>query len=552
MKKKMKINTDQLLAAYEATSTFVREEGSVADRFQPIQEVFEDKKTKSDAVIMVYGVYNAGKSTLINTLLGREEAATDDIPLTDKVSAYRWSSYSILDTPGVDAPIEHEQVTNVQMLKADAIIFVVDPVGTAEEAKTLLVLMDLQEAGKQVFLVMNEKKPISEEEFIKLKDQLRERLQLMAGERGLLDILKNIPIVKINAKRALQGKLKNQPKLVEHSGYAAFEKQLREFLQSISPDDIYGRLKSQLVTFLNEYVATLNDRSKSDLVKKYDRLIRDIGIEKTKLRHDIERELLRHKTNIYDRSKAFMRTNPVGCQANIENLLESTGKEVETLLNDKLTIFVNTVQDEIKELQATLPKVAHTGNARTVPKLVIEDASPVAEGMTDSSAINPALLKGAIDQIAKQAKPEHIVSSLQFVKSTLPSLMTGIGKKTMEKWAATVLSKWIPYVGTAISAASILFDFFSGDPEEKKLRQQTAEQQRAKERALQQMEDFARDISDGFETSMRDIIQSELETFFADVIAQVDSLRQAFSDVERDNSRRLEQLQEIQQSAANA
>lgn len=96
------------------------------------------------------------------------------------------------------------------------------------------------------------------------------------------------------------------------------------------------------------------------------------------------------------------------------------------------------------------------------------------------------------------------------------------------------------------------FDFFSGDPEEKKLRQQTAEQQRAKERALQQMEDFARDISDGFETSMRDIIQSELETFFADVIAQVDSLRQAFSDVERDNSRRLEQLQEIQQSAANA
>lgn len=552
MRKNMKINIAQLLAAYEATGTFVREEGSVTDRFQPIQEIFEDKKAKADAVIMVYGVYNAGKSTLINTLLGREEAATGDIPLTDKVSAYRWSSYSILDTPGVDAPIEHEQVTSAQMLKADAIIFVVDPVGTAEEAKTLSVLMDLQEAGKQVFLVMNEKKPINEEEFIKLKDQIRERLQLMADERGLLNILKNIPIVKINAKRALQGKLKNQPKLVEHSGYAAFEKQLREFLQSISPDEIYSRLKIQLVTFLNGYVATLNDRSKSDLVKKYDRLIRDIGTEKTKLRHDIERELLRHKTNIYDRSKFFMRTNPVGCQANIENLLESTGNEIGMLLNDKLTIFINTVQDEIEELQATLPKIVNVGNTRTAPKLDTEDTSPVAEGMTGVSSINPALLKGAIDQIATLAKPEHIVSSLQFIKSTLPSLMKGIGKKTMEKWAATALSKWIPYVGTAISAASILFDFFSGDPEEKKLHQQTAEQQRAKERALQQMEDFARDISDGFETSMRDIIQSELETFFSNVIAQVDSLRQSFSDVERDNSRRLEQLQEIQQSATSA
>ncbi len=69
----MKINSVQLLDAYEATCTFVHEEGSVTDRFQPLQAIFEDKKAKADAdaVIMVYGVYNAGKSTLINVLLGR-------------------------------------------------------------------------------------------------------------------------------------------------------------------------------------------------------------------------------------------------------------------------------------------------------------------------------------------------------------------------------------------------------------------------------------------------------------------------------------------------
>lgn len=548
----MKINTAQLLTAYEATGTFVREEGSVTDRFQPVQEVFEDKKAKADAVIMVYGVYNAGKSTLINTLLGQEEAATDDIPLTDKVSAYRWGLYSILDTPGVDAPIEHEEVTNAQMLKADAIIFVVDPVGTAEEAKTLSVLLDLQQVGKQVFLVMNEKKSISEEDFIKLKDQTRERLQQMAAESGLSDILKNIPIVKINAKRALQGKLKNQPKLVELSGYPAFEKQLREFLQSISPDDIYGRLKNQLVAFLYDYVAVLNERSKSEIVKKYDMLIRDISAEKAKLRQDMERELLRHKTNIYERSKSLMRSTPDNCQAQIEKLLESAGKEVATHLNDNLQIFVHSVQGEIEELQASLPKIAHKGIASTAPKLETAAANPQGEGLTDASGMDPALLKGAIDQIATLAKPEHIVGSLQLVKSALPSLMKGIGTKTMEKWAATAMTKWIPYVGTAISAASIVFDLLSGDSEEKKLRQQTEEQQRAKERALQQMEDFARDISDGFETSMRNIIQSELETFFANVVDQVDSLRQAFSSAERENSQRLERLLEIQRIAVSA
>lgn len=548
----MKIDSAQLLAAYEATRELSCEDSSVIERFRPVEEIFEDKKTKADAVIMVYGVYNAGKSTLINALLGREDAETDDIPLTDRVSAYQWGQYSILDTPGVDAPIEHENITNAQMLKADAIIFVVDPVGTAEEAKTLSVLMDLQQAGKQVFLVLNEKKPIGEEDFIKLKDQTRERLQQIAAERGLRDVLKSIPIVRINAKRALQGQLKNQPKLVELSGYPAFEKQLREFLQSISPDDIYGRLKSQLVTFLKEYVAVLNGRSKSEIVKSYDMLIRDISAEKAKLRQDIERELLRHKTSIYERSKSFMRSIPDSCQAQIEKLLECAGKEVATHLNDNLQIFVNSVQGEIEKLQASLPKIAHKSIASTTPKLDTTAANPQGEGLTEASGMNPALLKGAIDQIAALAKPEHIVGSLQLVKSAMPSLMKGIGTKTMEKWATTALAKWIPYVGAVISAASIVFDLFSGDSEEDRLRQQTEEQQRAKERALQQMEDFAREISDGFETSMRDIIQSELETFFADVVTQVDSLRQAFSDVERDNSQRLERLLEIQQIAASA
>lgn len=547
----MQIDSKQLLIAYEATREFSCKDDSVTARFRPVEEIFEDKKTKADAVIMVYGVYNAGKSTLINALLGREEAATDDIPLTDKVSAYQWGQYSILDTPGVDAPIAHEKVTNAQMLKADAIIFVVDPVGTAEEAKTLSVLMDLQQAGRQVFLVLNEKKPIDDEDFIKLKDQTRARLQKMAAERGLRDVLKSIPIVRINAKRALQGQLKNQPKLVELSGYPAFEKQLQQFLQSISPDDIYGRLKNELMAFLKEYVAILSNRTKSEVVKNYDKMIRDISTEKVKLRQNMERELLRHKTSIYERSKSFMRSTPDDCQTQIEKLIESAGKEVALHLNDELQLFVNGVQSEIEELQAALPKFAHEGIAITTPELETAATSPQG-GFTDASGMNPDLLKGAINQIATLAKPEHIVGSLQLVKSALPSLMKGIGTKTMEKWAATALTKWIPYVGTIVSVVSIVFDLFSGDSEEKQLRQQTEEQQRAKERALQQMEDFAREISDGFETSMRTIIQNELDTFFVNVVAQVDSLRQAFSDTERDNSQRLERLLEIQQIAASA
>lgn len=548
----MKINSAQLLDAYEAARTFSCEDSAVTERFRTVQEVFEDKKTKADAVIMVYGVYNAGKSTLINALLGCEKAATGDIPLTDTVSAYQWGQYSILDTPGVDAPKEHENVTKAQMLTADAIIFVVDPVGIAEEAKTLFVLMDLQAEGKQVFLVFNEKKVISEEDFIKLKDQTLERLQAMAAERGLHDVLKSIPIVRINAKRALNGQLKNQPKLVELSGYLAFEKQLREFLQSISPDDIYGRLKNQLVTYLDEYVVMLNDRSKTEVVQNYDKLIREIGTEKAKLRQDMASEVLRHKISIYERSKSFMRSTPDSCQTEIEKLMESAGNDVGMQLNNNLQIFVNSVQGEIAELQASLPKIMHQGIANTAPKLEIPAASPQGERSSDASRIDPTFVKGAIDQFTAMAKPEHIVDTLKFVKDTLPSLMKGIGTKTMEKWAATALAKWIPYVGTAISGISIVYDLLSGDSEKKKLHQQIEEQQRAMERAQQQIEDFAREISEGFATTMRDIVEKELESFFANIFQQVDSLRQAFSNDERENSLRLERLLEIQQIATSA
>lgn len=548
-----KINSTQLLTAYEAARAFSHEDSSIIERFLPVEKSFEDKKTQPDASIMIYGVYNAGKSTLINVLLGREEAAVDDIPKTDQVTAYQWGPYSILDTPGVDAPIAHEKVTKEQMLKADAVIFVVDPVGTAEEAKTLSVLMDLRQEGKQVFLVFNEKKPINDEDFIRLKEQTRERLQEIAAARKMDAVLKEIPIVKINAKRALQGYLKSQPRMVELSEYPAFEKQLKEFLQGISSDDIYGRLKNHLVDFLKDYVVVLNGRSNSVIVKNYDNLLRGVSTEKTRLRQSMDRELSRHKSNIYEKSKVFIRSSPENCQSQIEKLFESSGQDLLASLNAELQVFVNGVENEIDELQAALPNITPAGMPVTVPKL--ETATEQAESQDSAaraSKIDPALVKGAVDQIAALAKPEHIVGSLKLVKSTLPSLMKGIGPKTMEKWASVALTKWIPYVGTAISAASILFDIFSGDSEEKQLRQQSEEQKRARERALQQMEDFAREISEGFETSMRGIVQSELDTFFAGVVEQVDTLRQGFSEAERGNSQRLERLLEIQQLAAAA
>lgn len=227
----MTIDPSHLFEAYERARVLATTDPALAASFAPVETAFEDKKGSPDAKIMVYGVYNAGKSTLINALLRREAAATGDIPLTDRVSTYAWGSYEILDTPGVDAPIEHEKVTREQMVTADAIVFVVDPLGTVEEEKTLDVLLEMVRERRQIYLVFNEKKPVDAETFVHLKDQLRARLQALAAGQGLSDVLKDIPIAKVNARRALQGWLRQQPPLVEASGFPAFEQQLVTFLQ---------------------------------------------------------------------------------------------------------------------------------------------------------------------------------------------------------------------------------------------------------------------------------------------------------------------------------
>ena len=543
-----------MLDAYEQARVYASTESPTAAPFAPVEQVFEEKKQQPDACIMVYGVYNAGKSTLINVLLGREEAAMDDIPLTDKVTAYAWNKYCILDTPGVDAPIAHEDVTNAQMVKADVIIFVVDPLGTVEEAKTLEVLVDLLAAHKQVFMVFNDKKGLSDEDYIKLKDQTREQLQRIAMQRGMGNILKEVPIVKINAKRALLGQLKNKPELVELSGYSAFKNQLIEFLEGISLDDVYGRLKHQLVEFLSAHVKTLgSQQNNADVAKKFDKFLRQMIKEKSELSSDMEYEIERERQLIYDNTKRVLRTSPEDCQPKIESIVQQATEQMQRHLSNRLQQVVSIAQQDIDELQAAIPQVRQYTFTGEIPEK--KNVANLEQSMSKeqkSLGISAGMAEQASKKMASIVKPEHVVSTLKTVKELLPSLMKGIGPKTMEKWAGTVMSKYIPYVGVAVTAVMALWDVFSDDPEEKEMRRQSEAQRLARERAEQQMDDFAQELANGFKQFMRENILQEIDGFFAQLNTQVEKIREGFSDTERLASERLQKWATIQQQALSA
>lgn len=76
--------------------------------------------------IAFVGQYNAGKSTILRVLTGREDIVIDSDVCTDAVTAYEWKGVRLLDTPGVHAGHpDHDETTYAIIDRADLLVFVV-------------------------------------------------------------------------------------------------------------------------------------------------------------------------------------------------------------------------------------------------------------------------------------------------------------------------------------------------------------------------------------------------------------------------------------------
>ena len=107
--------------------------------------------------VMVYGIYNSGKSTLINSLCKEEVAEMADRPMTDQISEYDRGDYYLVDSPGVDAPIEHELVTEEYLNKCHVILFVISSKGVFEDRANYQKLAKLVEKDIPFIIVLNDR-----------------------------------------------------------------------------------------------------------------------------------------------------------------------------------------------------------------------------------------------------------------------------------------------------------------------------------------------------------------------------------------------------------
>lgn len=216
--------------------------------------------------VMVYGIYNSGKSTLINSLCGKKVAEMADRPMTSKIAEYDRGDYYLIDSPGIDAPIEHEKVTEENINKCNIILFVISSKGLFEDRTNYIKLVNLIKRDIPFIIVLNDrgtqiKKGWSDDQKKKARfdhDQELKMIQYkiidnLVRESKDKNIVDKYEVVVLNAKKAWMGIEKDKHQLYEASGVDFLNTRINQLLTSdVKIGAVFKQPISNMKKCLNE------------------------------------------------------------------------------------------------------------------------------------------------------------------------------------------------------------------------------------------------------------------------------------------------------------
>ena len=111
-----------------------------------------DIEGRDAPAILFYGLYNAGKSTLINALCRANVAKVGDVPTTQDVQKINWEEYILIDTPGINAQNAHTLVAEENIGQSDLVLFVLDNSDTFDNAVVYQAILDILKTDNPDFI----------------------------------------------------------------------------------------------------------------------------------------------------------------------------------------------------------------------------------------------------------------------------------------------------------------------------------------------------------------------------------------------------------------
>ena len=400
----------------------------------------------------------------INELIGEDLAEVKDRPATYKVTYYEWQGYKLADTPGVSAPIEHENITENHLKKADIVLFVMSTTGSSEKQDNYDRMKMISDAGKKIIIVLNDKNGDMgrNEEAIR---QIKQKVDTNLRNTGIKDVEGKYCIVTVNARRAHQGRIKGKPQLIEMSGMSELKDVILTELKKTSSFDVLKGAIAQMEQILDSFIDKLKDDESSILLKKMNQVLDTFDKEKINIRRQI---------NLY-----------IDMQA---DQLAATLPQVIWNNQEKKEELTAIMGREIEAMGAKMQREVERQVADVVEILSMEMHS-FAEIKVDSHGEDAESLKKILDHLTKvnnelngqvfQATDEDVSIGANEILSTVGTvdLATGIitesGKAVLGSLAKTAVGKYVaksavgkllgsvggavvPVIGPIITVTSVL------------------------------------------------------------------------------------------------
>lgn len=216
------------------------------------------------------GIYNAGKSSLLNALTGENNFAVGDIPTTATIDEFETDKYIYVDTPGLNANNYDNATAEKAFKSADLILFVSNMQNgglNAAEAEYLKKLSEtlggMEILQVQVLFAMSNLHQIEDDAVNKVIEEHKSMINLALGF-----VPKTVCV--FDSVTYQEGLSANEPVLIEASGIPALVSQI-----GISAGYVESRLEMlRSERLLSQYRQVRDNLNQlvSPLKKEYDRL----------------------------------------------------------------------------------------------------------------------------------------------------------------------------------------------------------------------------------------------------------------------------------------
>ena len=334
------------------------------------QKHIENKLKSFEPTLMIYGTYNEGKSTLLNALFGIEEMAkTGDSPETAEVHDYKYNGYTIYDTPGINAPIEHEEVTSEHLKKCEIILFVLSNDGSLEEEYIYKKISEIVKQNKPLLIVLNNKKgnePNSIETIQEI-DKVNINLLKIGDREGIKNIEEKVSLIMVDTLTALEGKIENEQELIKESNILQLESTINKLLNDTGNKEVVNTLNLYINEFIDNVISQIDKKIENPELQKTEELL--TFLEKFKNKSEIDlKNIIHKKMNIFEsgvRERFLNNSSEIEIHQYLENFLDDLVSQIESKfenISNELQLRIEQFSEDMSAINVGYDKIKITSN----------------------------------------------------------------------------------------------------------------------------------------------------------------------------------------------